>query len=99
MSQQQRIRRIVLTGAIAAITATGAWYGAGLKTRQELKLEVKARRDATPAEKIAQLETARSSLLARKFGLERKIADLEARKSKETAMNGERVVGTGQKTR
>jgi hypothetical protein len=29
------IRRIVLTGSIAAITATGTWYGAGLKTQQE----------------------------------------------------------------
>jgi len=30
-----KIRRIVLTGSIAAITATGAWYGAGLKVQQE----------------------------------------------------------------
>lgn len=30
-----KIRRIVLTGAVAAITATGTWYGAGLKTQQE----------------------------------------------------------------
>ena len=30
-----RLRRIVLTGSIAAITATGAWYGAGLKVQQE----------------------------------------------------------------
>jgi hypothetical protein len=29
------VRRIVLTGAVAAITATGTWYGAGLKTQQE----------------------------------------------------------------
>lgn len=31
-----RARNIILTGAVAAITATGAWYGAGLKTRQEI---------------------------------------------------------------
>jgi hypothetical protein len=30
-----KIRRIVLTGAVAAITATGTWYGAGLKTQKE----------------------------------------------------------------
>ena len=30
-------RVYILTGAVAAITATGAWYGAGLKTRQEFK--------------------------------------------------------------
>ena len=32
-----KVRRIVLTGAVAAITATGTWYGAGLKTQQERK--------------------------------------------------------------
>lgn len=37
MSQQQTIRRVVWTGAIAATTAVGAWYGAGLKTQQEMK--------------------------------------------------------------
>jgi dienelactone hydrolase len=36
-AQQQKIRRIVWTAAIASVTATGAWYGAGLKTRSELK--------------------------------------------------------------
>lgn len=36
-AQQQKIRRIVWTGAIASVTATGAWYGAGLKTKSELK--------------------------------------------------------------
>lgn len=30
-------RTVILTCSIAAITATGAWYGAGLKTRQEFK--------------------------------------------------------------
>jgi hypothetical protein len=36
-AQQQKIRRIVWTAAIASVTATGAWYGAGLKTKSELK--------------------------------------------------------------
>jgi len=36
-AQQQKIRRIVWTGAITSVTATGAWYGAGLKTKSELK--------------------------------------------------------------
>ena len=37
MSQQLKIRRFVLTGAVTAITAVGAWYGAGLKTQQDMK--------------------------------------------------------------
>ncbi|KAI9838981.1 MAG: hypothetical protein M1819_004189 [Sarea resinae] len=32
-----RPRVVILTASIAAITATGAWYGAGLKTQQEYK--------------------------------------------------------------
>jgi hypothetical protein len=27
----------VLTGSIAGVTATGAWYGAGLKMKQDIK--------------------------------------------------------------
>jgi len=37
MSQQQNVRRLVLTGAVTAITIAGAWYGAGLKTQQTMK--------------------------------------------------------------
>lgn len=33
----QTVRRWVMTGSVAAITATGAWYGAGLKAQQEFK--------------------------------------------------------------
>lgn len=41
--------------------------------------EVKARGEATPAEKIAYLEQTRSRLMAKKIGLERKVSQLEAR--------------------
>lgn len=33
----QTIRRWVMTGSVAAITAMGAWYGAGLKIEQDVK--------------------------------------------------------------
>lgn len=29
------MRRIIMTVSVAAITATGAWYGAGLKIKQD----------------------------------------------------------------
>lgn len=29
------MRRIIMTVSVAAITATGAWYGAGLKMKQD----------------------------------------------------------------
>ena len=41
-----------------------------------------ARREMTPAEKIAILEQTRSGLVARKIGLENKIRQLEARRVK-----------------
>jgi hypothetical protein len=35
--QFANFRRFVLTGSIAGVTATGAWYGAGLKMKQDIK--------------------------------------------------------------
>lgn len=37
MATPNKARIVAVTGGVAAITATGAWYGAGLKTRQEFK--------------------------------------------------------------
>ncbi|KAK3059292.1 hypothetical protein LTS18_011203, partial [Coniosporium uncinatum] len=79
IAQQQKIRRIVMTGAIAAITATGAWYGATLKTDRDY---IKARKtilEASPEEKISQLETARGPLLMKRTELEKKISEIQAR--------------------
>jgi len=75
----QQTRRIVWTGSIAAITATGAWYGAGLKIKKEHKQEIQRIREATPAEKIAQLEQSKGALIAKRMGLEKKIHELEMR--------------------
>lgn len=36
-AQKQKVRRIIMTVSVAAITATGAWYGAGLKIKQDAK--------------------------------------------------------------
>jgi hypothetical protein len=37
MASQPRARRVAWTCAIAAVTAVGVWYGAGLKTQQQAK--------------------------------------------------------------
>ena len=37
MSVPNKTRTVVLTCSVAAITVTGTYYGAGLKTRQENK--------------------------------------------------------------
>ena len=76
-----KLRRIILTASIATIAATGAWYGVGLKTDQERKKEIATIGQSTAAERIATLEAAKSDLMARKLGLERKIGELERRRS------------------
>ena len=44
-----KFRTYALTGSFAAITATGAWYGAGLKERKEFKqVRRSLRLDETP---------------------------------------------------
>ncbi|GAB7352569.1 hypothetical protein MBLNU459_g2953t1 [Dothideomycetes sp. NU459] len=79
----QAVRRWVLTGSVAAVTATGAWYGAGLKTKQEYKQVKQKRLEATPAEQIEQLETMRIDIVRKKNALEKKIRELATKKEKQ----------------
>ncbi|TVY56266.1 hypothetical protein LCER1_G002957 [Lachnellula cervina] len=75
----QKIRRIVWTGAIASVTATGAWYGAGLRIQSDVKTDERKRYEATPADKIAVLEEQRGGLVAKRIGLEKKVREVELR--------------------
>ncbi|KAL1585886.1 hypothetical protein WHR41_05004 [Cladosporium halotolerans] len=68
-----KTRRFVLTGAVAAITATGTWYGAGLKTQQERNHEKEVIREASVSEKLQQMETRRDQLARRRDELQAKI--------------------------
>ncbi|OQN97082.1 hypothetical protein B0A48_16886 [Cryoendolithus antarcticus] len=70
------IRRYVLTGSVAAITATGVWYGAGLKTRQERKQVIAAVVEAPLAEQLEQMALYRASLVRQRDGLQTKIDQL-----------------------
>ncbi|KAI9828299.1 MAG: hypothetical protein M1832_002727 [Thelocarpon impressellum] len=87
-SRQQQLRRIVLTGSVAAITITGAWYGAGLKTQQEIKQQ--ALIETPVSEKLAQLELRKRSLVARKVGLEQKIEELRINRRQQALEGGEK---------
>ncbi|KAL1648109.1 hypothetical protein SLS58_002436 [Diplodia intermedia] len=80
MVSQQTIRRIVLTGAISAVTVTGALYGAGLKTQKEYTQAQKTVYELPVEERIAGLETKRARLVSQREDIERKIAGLEARR-------------------
>ncbi|KAL9072596.1 MAG: hypothetical protein Q9161_003454 [Pseudevernia consocians] len=87
MSKAPKARTLILTAGVTATAVTGAWYGAGLKTKQEIKEKVKARAEATPADKMAILEQTRSGLMAKKIGLEQKISQLEARVARKGGAN------------
>lgn len=87
--------RYFLTISVASITATGVYFGAGLKNDQEFKQvskhavrgfrrdnvdqilqERKAVLEASPAERIQQLEIAKARLQQQSNDLERKIDSL-----------------------
>ncbi|KAM0800102.1 hypothetical protein BDR22DRAFT_889763 [Usnea florida] len=92
MSNNVKVRTIILATGVTAITVTGAWYGAGLKIKQEFKQEVKTRVEASPADRIAFLEEARSRLVSNKTALESKISQLEARAAEERSADSDNGV-------
>ncbi|KAF3061259.1 hypothetical protein GL218_02820 [Daldinia childiae] len=75
------VKRLIWTGAFAAVTIVGAIYGAGLKTQSDFKQEKRQIVEATPEDRIRYLEARRAALVAQKFPFERKLADLRARMS------------------
>ncbi|PVI07247.1 hypothetical protein DM02DRAFT_513339 [Periconia macrospinosa] len=81
MVTPQGVRRWVMTGAVAAITVTGSLYGAGLKADQEKQQIRRQIQEASPEEKIAQLEGTRAELVKKKAELERRMeAHMKRRK-------------------
>ncbi|EAT84871.2 hypothetical protein HBI56_078510 [Parastagonospora nodorum] len=83
---QQAVRRWIMTGGVAAVTITGTIYGATLKEDVTVQKEKKRILQATPEERIAQLEFSRADLVAKKHEMELKIAKHHERvKAKEQA--------------
>ncbi|KAL9596438.1 MAG: hypothetical protein Q9219_005788 [cf. Caloplaca sp. 3 TL-2023] len=80
MALPRKARTVIVTCAVAAVTATGAWYGADLKASQEARKESRAKLHVTNDEILAQLEATRSGLIAKKTSLEKKIAELEEKR-------------------
>lgn len=96
MASSQRGWRYALTIGVAGITASCAWFGAGMKSYQEhtqvrlalshficssvwltLFQERKAALQASPEQKIHNLETVRKKLSDQSVHLQRKIEALE----------------------
>jgi len=81
-SSRLRVRTLILSLGVFFITATGAWYGASLKTNQQLHTQKSKILEATttPAEEIASLEERKAVLMAKRAALERKIEGLEKKR-------------------
>ncbi|KAJ9160851.1 hypothetical protein NKR19_g2862 [Coniochaeta hoffmannii] len=78
-----RYKRMVWTGAFAAVTFVGTIYGAGLKTRMEYKEEKKKLTEAPLDDRVDALETRRGQLLTQRAQLERKLAELRRKMADE----------------
>ncbi|KAI9725759.1 MAG: hypothetical protein M1828_002642 [Chrysothrix sp. TS-e1954] len=80
-SNLRKVRGAVYAVAAVAIVASGAWLGASLKTASQDKEARKKRFEATPDERIAQLESVKYRLLSAKEDVEGKMRRLEERKA------------------
>ncbi|KAF9737971.1 hypothetical protein PMIN06_011684 [Paraphaeosphaeria minitans] len=76
----QAVRRWILTGSVAAITVTGALYGADLKSSYE-KTQTQRRNAAISADdRIAQYQSLIEEWERTKNELERKLENFQAKK-------------------
>ncbi|OTB07348.1 hypothetical protein M426DRAFT_8725 [Hypoxylon sp. CI-4A] len=92
------LKRLIWTGAFAAITIVGAIYGAGLKTQQEYKQEKQKIVEASVEDRVRNLEQRRAALVTQRAPLERKLAELQARiRAQESAGAGADAGAEGKK--
>ncbi|PSR84461.1 hypothetical protein BD289DRAFT_261935 [Coniella lustricola] len=75
----QTFRRVIITGAVALITAVGAITGARLKSDSEAAQQAEKIQETSLDERIEMLEDRRAQLVTAKIPVERKLADLQAR--------------------
>ncbi|KAI1131050.1 hypothetical protein F5Y10DRAFT_262613 [Nemania abortiva] len=76
-------KRLVWTGAFAAVTIVGSIYGAGLKTQQEYRAEKRQILETPIEERIQTLEARRAQLMSQKRPLEQKLDELRLRVQKQ----------------
>ncbi|KAG6367049.1 hypothetical protein INS49_001231 [Diaporthe citri] len=84
-ASRQNFRRVVLTGAVALITAVGAITGASLKGDKDVVTQRQKVQEMPIAERIAMIDARRAELLRAKADLDRKLARLQARMSGDAA--------------
>ncbi|KAL4917724.1 hypothetical protein BDW62DRAFT_183201 [Aspergillus aurantiobrunneus] len=79
LNSPQKVKRLVLTGAVTVVTIAGTLYGAGLKTGQEVSQHAQKTREITFDERIASLRSTRQNLVAKKELVEKQIRELDAK--------------------
>ncbi|KAL8383571.1 hypothetical protein RB595_010663 [Gaeumannomyces hyphopodioides] len=89
-AQRTKVKRFIWAGSFAAITIVGTIYGAGLKSQQEYKSEVKNYVHAGVEEQIAILERRRQALVSQKAPLEEKLEALRGRMAENRVKDEER---------
>lgn len=82
---RQNFRRVVLTGAVALITAVGAITGASLKADKDVVTQKQKVQEMPIADRIAMIDARRAELLRTKADLDRKLGRLQARMSVDAA--------------
>ncbi|KAI0600714.1 hypothetical protein F4775DRAFT_590273 [Biscogniauxia sp. FL1348] len=82
------LKRMIWTGAFAAVGVVGAVYGAGLKTQQEYQAEKKHIAELSIEDRIRDLEGRRAELVAQRWPIERKIDELRARMRRDGSGSG-----------
>ncbi|KAL4924032.1 uncharacterized protein BDV17DRAFT_295845 [Aspergillus undulatus] len=79
LNNPQKVKRLVLTGAVTAITIAGTLYGAGLKTEQEVAQHAQKAREITLDERITSLQNQRQNLVGKRKLVEKQMCELDAR--------------------
>jgi len=75
-----KARPFVIAVSVAAVTIMGTMYGAGLKQEAQTAKREETRAAESLAKNTERLQMARERLETTKAGLEKKIAELRARK-------------------
>ncbi|BCS02908.1 uncharacterized protein AKAW2_61172S [Aspergillus luchuensis] len=79
MASNQKIRRIVLTGAVTVITIAGSLYGAGIKTGQQVTQQAQKTQEVTIDDRIDGLRSMRQNLVSKKELVEKQLRDLDVK--------------------
>jgi len=95
-SRPRSLRPAILAISIAAITATGAYYGASLKTDQQAAESVRERAAMTVDERLERLRITRMRLERERKTLEAKMDEVAARRRESDRVAALRKTGSGE---